>query len=65
MGYQVSERPLLWSWGFRGFCREAVFEVNLEGVREMQAGLKRSVEVFSLRETLSLCEDLDKDIEGF
>lgn len=67
MGYQVRDRPLLWSWGFRGFCREAVFEVNLEGVREKQAGLKRSVEVLSLRfrETLSLCEDLDKDIEGF
>lgn len=44
MGCHVRDRPLLWSWGLRGFCREAVFEVNLEGVREKQAGLKRSVE---------------------
>ena len=44
MGCHVRDRPLLWSWGLRGSCRGAVFEVNLEGVREKQAGLKRSVE---------------------
>ena len=44
MGCHVRDRPLLWSWGLRGPCRGAVLEVNLEGVREKQAGLKRSVE---------------------